>query len=361
MSSTKTILVTGAAGYMASWVVAQLLDEGHKVHGTVRRLQDQNKIQHLLELADRHPGKLKLFEADLMVSGSFDAAISGCSTVIHTASPYFLHKPSDLERQLIHPARNGTLNVLDSVNRTSEVSRVVVTSSVAALYNDACDVVPDVNHTVQESDINPNQDIHHNTYAYSKTIAEQAAWQVYGKQDRWELVTIHPGAIFGPSLSKRVDATSVSMMIQFLNGSFRTGVPKLWLGLVDVRDVAAAHIKTALIPQANKRYIVVAESLRMLEIANLMQLNEIDIPNKLPRKEVSKSLMWLIAPFVGMQRKYVARNVNFPLYFNNQRSKDELGLKYHSTLDTLNDHIRQINADGLLCAMRDRSTGKNEK
>lgn len=348
MTDNKTILVTGAAGYMASWVVAQLLDKGYRVHGTVRHLQDRGKTQHLRDLATRHPGRLELFEADLMASGSFDTAMAGCSVVIHTASPYFLDKPKEPQRQLINPARNGTLNVLDSVNRTGSVRRVVLTSSVVALYNDACDVAATARHIVQESDINANKDPHHNTYAYSKTIAEQAAWEVSAQQDRWDQVTIHPGAIFGPSLSRRVDATSVSMMIQFLNGSFRTGVPKLWLGLVDVRDVAAAHVKAALLPEASKRYIVVAESLRMLEIARRIRHGELNIPDKLPRTEVPKALMWLIAPWVGMQRKYVARNVNYPIDFNNQRSKDELGLRYHATADTLKDHCRQIVTDGLL-------------
>ncbi len=348
MSPTKPILVTGAAGYMASWVVARLLHEGYKVHGTVRSLQDKNKIQHLLELAQRYSGRLELFEADLMAQGSFDAAMAGCATVIHTASPYFLDKPKAPQTQLIGPAREGTLNVLESVNRTLDVTRVVLTSSVAALYNDACDVGADAQHTVQESNINPNQDIGHNTYAYSKTIAEQAAWELHSQQKRWELVTIHPGAIFGPSLSRRVDATSVTMMIQFLNGSFRTGVPKLWLGLVDVRDVAEAHVRAALLSHASKRYIVVAESLRMLEIASRMRPGELGIPARLPRKEVPKALIWLLAPFVGMQRRYVARNVNFPLDFNNARSKKELGLTYRDTAETLNEHCRQIVADGLL-------------
>lgn len=348
MSNINATLVTGAAGYMASWVVARLLSEGQKVHGTVRRLDDTAKVQHLLDLAHNYPGMLALFEADLTVPGSFDKAMAGCSTVIHTASPYFLEKPVDVDRQLIRPALEGTKNVLDSVDRSSGVRRVVLTSSVAALYNDACEVGVDLKHTVQESDVNPNKDISHNPYAYSKTIAERAAWEEYKRQNRWELVTIHPGAIFGPSLSKRVDATSVAMMTQFLKGSFRRGVPKLWLGLVDVREVAEAHVRAALLPGANGRYIVVAESLRMLDIARQMRPTDFGIPDNLPRGEVPKALIWLMAPFVGMQRRYVARNVNFPLHFNNERSVSELGIIYRPTAETLYDHCRQIAGDRLL-------------
>lgn len=72
---SKTIVVTGAAGYLASWVVKQLIEKGHKVHGTVRSLEDISKVAHLLELAEAMPDQLKLFEADLMQDGSFDAAM----------------------------------------------------------------------------------------------------------------------------------------------------------------------------------------------------------------------------------------------------------------------------------------------
>lgn len=348
MTQSKSILVTGAAGYIASWIVAQLLDKGYIVHATVRRIDDRPKTRHLLDLAIRHQGRLVLFEADLLVKGSFDKAMVGCSTVIHTASPYFLDKPDDPQKQLIEPARDGTLNVLDSVNRTASVKRVVLTSGIVALYNDACDLSASSRYTVQEQDFNSNTNVHHNTYAYSKTLAELAAWEHQSKQQRWDLVTIHPGVTFGPSLSKRIDATSINMMIEFLNGSFRMGVPRLWLGVVDVRDVAAAHIRAALLPQAKHRYIVVADSLRLLEIARLLRPDDYGLENRLPYFEVPKPLIWLLAPFVGMQRSFVARNVNFPLYFNNHRSRQELGLTYMPVETTLNDHCCQIISDGLL-------------
>lgn len=188
----------------------------------------------------------------------------------------------------------------------------------------------------------------HNTYALSKTIAEQAAWKIHSQQKRWDLITIHPGAIFGPSLSRRVDATSVLMVIQLLKGSYRTGVPRLWLGLVDVRDVATAHIKAALLQHASGRYIVVGESLNMIDIARMMRVSDFGIHDKLPRHEVPKFIMWLMAPIVGRQRSYIERNVDFPLQFNNLRSKEELGIHYHTSSKTLNDHYHQIISDGLL-------------
>lgn len=347
-SSQQRILVTGAAGYLASWVVEHLLRQGHQVHGSVRSLDDQSKTTHLQQLASTLPGTLHLFEADLLVEGSFDQAMQGCDAVIHCASPYFLEDCPDPEAQLLRPAVQGTRNVLNAVNRCQSVRRVVLTSSVLALYNDAQDLATQPAKRVEESHVNPNTELRHNPYAYSKTMAERAAWEMQNAQTRWDLVSIHPGAIFGPSLSSRADATSVGMLTQFLNGSFRRGVPRLWMGLVDVRDAAQAHVTAALQYSASGRYIVVAESARLLDMAALMDVAAVGIKDRLPSTEAPKSLLWLIAPLLGLRRRYIARNVGYPLTFNNSRSQRELGLAYRSLDSTLNEHIQQIASDGLL-------------
>lgn len=345
---SETLLVTGATGYLASWVVKLLLEAGYSVHATVRMLSNVEKLRHLNDLQQQYPGQLELFEADLLKPNSFDTAIQDCSLVIHTASPYFLDKPKDLQQELIKPAIDGTLNVLDSVQRTSTVKRVVLTSSIAALYNDASDMADAVDHTVRETDTNTNHDEHHNSYAYSKTMAEQAAWKKQREQNRWDMISIHPGAIFGPSLSRRDDATSVNMIRQFINGTMQVGVPQLTLGLVDVRDVAKAHVNAALHRQAQGRYIVVAKSLRLLAMAQLMRIKDFGLKDKLPKRELPKFLFWVIAPLVGLQRDYVIRNVGYEIYFDSSRSCRELGIEYHSPEQTLNDHIAQLVADKLV-------------
>ena len=117
------------------------------------------------------------------------------------------------------------------------------------------------------------------------------------------------------------------MVIQFLKGTFRSGVPALDVGVVDVRDVALAHVQATLRPQARHRYTLVARSLRLLDLAKRMRLDGTGITDKLPRSETPNWLMWLIGQLVGLQLSYVARNVGHTLRFNNQRSQTELGLR----------------------------------
>lgn len=346
--TAKKVLVTGAAGYLASWIVKQLIEQGHTVHGTVRSLNDKVKVAHLLKLAKSASENLKLFESDLLINGSFDEAIKNCDVVIHSASPYFLDRPKNIQKELIDPAVNGTENVLNSVNKTMSVKRVIVTSSIVTLFNNTKDLVNRPDYKVSEADSNENHDETYNSYAFSKTKAEQIAWEINQQQNHWDLITIHPGAIFGPSLSSRLDGTSVNMMVQFLNGSFKTGVPNLSLGVVDVRDVAKVHVQAAFNELAKGKYIAVAKTLTLLEISKLLNVEKYGLENKLPQKELPKALIWLIAPLIGMQRKYVANNINYPITFDNVRSRSQLGVKYFSTEETLNKHIEQLVKSGLM-------------
>lgn len=341
------VAVTGAAGYLASWVVKLLLEQGHTVHGTVRSLQDGRKLAHLQRLSAEHPGRLVLFEADLLKAQGFDAAMEGCSAVVHTASPYRLGTSADPERELIAPAVEGTRHVLEAVNRTASVQRVVVTSSIVAMYGDSVELQARPGQALAETDVNRTSTAQSNAYALSKTRAEALAWDMQARQNRWSMVSVHPGAIFGPSLSQRDDATSVQLLRQFLDGSFRQGVPELWLGTVDVRDVAQAHVGAALLPGASGRYIVVGESLRLLEIAQRLRQSHPARSARLPTKEVPKWLMWLIAPAAGMARRYVRHNVGHPMQFDTTRSRTELGVAYRPALDTLGEHVEQLVADGL--------------
>lgn len=123
-------LVTGGNGYIGIQVVATLLNKGFIVHTTVRNLNFQ-KTAALHALLEKHPaGQLKIFEADLLTSGSFAKAMKGCSVVHHIACPFVLpQKVKDGERQCIKPALEGTRNVLATVNETHSVRRVVLASS----------------------------------------------------------------------------------------------------------------------------------------------------------------------------------------------------------------------------------------
>ena len=140
IDKSKPVLVTGGTGYLASWIIKILLEDGINVNATVRDPSDGSKVEHLKALGGASMAQLKLYRADLMDSGSFDEPIQGCELVIHTAAPFFITRIKDAEEELIRPALEGTKNVLEAVNRTATVKRVVLTSSAAAIFGDNADI-----------------------------------------------------------------------------------------------------------------------------------------------------------------------------------------------------------------------------
>lgn len=340
------IVVTGASGYIASWIVKFLLEDGYKVRGTVRSVKAYAKIAHLTKLQEKHPNMLELFEADLLKEGSFDEAVKGCEIVIHTASPFFIDKIKDAQKQLIEPALQGTKNVLDSVNNSGTVERVVLTSSCAAIYGDNADVELIEGGVFTEEHWNTSSSQAHNPYSYSKTVAEKAAWEMQKKSGKWTLTTINPGFVMGPSLSNRTDGTSVSYMIQLMSGKFKSGVPDLHFAVVDVRDVAQAHIKAATNYRASGRHICVADHKTFLEFGQI--LKEKFPKYKLPTKTAPKWLMYIMGPMMGVTWRFIRRNMGYELKFDNSYIKEDLGMTFRPFKETLTEHAQQLIDSGLV-------------
>ena len=134
LARAESVCVTGAGGFVAQEIVAQLLEGGFEVHGTVRSLAKTEVVQPLRDMAKAiGKGKLVLHEADLIVEGAFDECIAGRDFVMHTASVFNL-AVEDIERDLIEPAIRGTYNVLRSVNRTASVKRTVLTATYCSIW-----------------------------------------------------------------------------------------------------------------------------------------------------------------------------------------------------------------------------------
>jgi nucleoside-diphosphate-sugar epimerase len=344
---TQTVLVTGATGYLASWAIKQLLEQGQTVHATVRDVNARSKHQHLLDIAENASGTLSLFSADLLTEGSFAEAMVGCDTVIHMASPFVISGITDPQQQLIKPAEEGTRNVLAQVDKTETVKRVVLTSSVAAIYGDAIDLLDTQQGIFTEAHWNTTSRVDHQPYSLSKTLAERLAWKMSEAQSRWDLVVINPGFIMGPSLTNRKDSTSIGFMRGLLKGQYKSGAPDLAFGLVDVRDVANAHIQAAFRSEASGRHILVASSPSVSDMASALR-EEFGRKYALPKSSLPKWLVWLVAPLVGLTRKFVKNNLGYPLAFDNSYSQKDLGIEYRSMRETLADHANQLEKDGLL-------------
>lgn len=271
----KTVCVTGASGYIASWIVKFLLDRGYTVKATVRDPSDPKKTEHLLSL-EGSKDRLHLSKANLLEEGSFDSVIDGCEAVFHTASPFY-HNVQDPQAELIDPAVNGTLNVLGSCAKTPSVKRVVLTSSIAAVAFNGKPRTPDV--VVDETWFSDPEFCKQNQlwYVLSKTLAEDAAWK-FVKEKGIDMVTINPAMVIGPLLQPTLN-TSAAAILNLINGSTFSNSTFGW---VSVKDVANAHIQALEIPSANGRYCMVESVAHFSDVVKLLRELFPDLP--LPEK-----------------------------------------------------------------------------
>ncbi|GLU10984.1 hypothetical protein SLE2022_277570 [Rubroshorea leprosula] len=232
----KTVCVTGASGFIASWLVKLLLQRGYTVKATVRDPNDPKKTEHLLALEGAKE-RLHLFKAELCDEGSFDSVVDGF---------------------------NGTLNVLKSCAKVSSIKRVVLTSSMAAVANTGKPLTPDV--LVDEtwfSDPDVCEKSKH-WYQLSKTLAEKAAWK-FAEENGIDLVAINPGVVIGPLLHPTINL-SVDFIIDIVNGRQLPPFNRF----VDVRDVAFAHILAFEVPSASGRYCMVERTADYSEVLKIL-------------------------------------------------------------------------------------------
>ena len=344
------VLITGASGYVAGWIVKQLLESGYTVHATVRDPNKASSVAHLQKIADNSSGTLKLFKADLLDEGAYDAAMVGCELVIHTASPFVITGFSDAYETLVRPALEGTRNVLGSVERTPSVKRVVLTSSVAATYGDARDALKVEGGIFNESHWNTSSSIDHQPYLYSKTVAEREAWKLQAEQhqpNRWDLVCVNPALVMGPALTTNSISASITTLQSFGDGTMLMGAPEMWNGLVDVRDVADAHVRAGFTPEANGRYILCGDSLTLLQMGKALR-KQFGWKYPFPMMTAPKFGFWLMAPMMGYTRNFAAWNTGYKYGFDNSRSRRDLHIEYRDVRKAVCDHFQQLLDDGLV-------------
>ncbi|MEZ7761346.1 NAD-dependent epimerase/dehydratase family protein [Actinomyces oris] len=340
IDTSSPVMVTGATGYLGSWVTKGLLDAGVTVHAAVRDPQNTSKVTHLNRMAEQAPGTLRLFASDLLQPDSYDQAIEGCTVVIHTASP-ILHSTDDPQHDLIEPALEGTRNVLAGVERTPSVTRVVLTSSIVAMYGDAADIEGYPGRILTKTCWNTTSSAGHQPYPYSKTLAEKEAWRLAAGQDRWRLVTINPSMILGPSLGSAPTSESFTMIRMMIDGTARLGAPRVGISAVDVREVAQGHIAAAFLPEAHGRYIVSAEDTDLLALAGRL-LPRFGGSFPLPRRVLPGPVLLAMAPRLGLTRAYVRRNVGYTVRSDASRSRLELGTRYRPVQASLEEMVEQM-------------------
>jgi nucleoside-diphosphate-sugar epimerase len=337
MNDKPWVAVTGASGYIALHVIAELRRRGYPVRGSLRDISRTEQVRKALSGQGGDDAPLELVPADLTEDGGWAELTAGCRFVHHVASPIPMRQPKR-EDDLLRPAREGTLRVLRAA-ADAGVDRVVVTSSIAAVSQARDEQRP------YDEDDWTDLDGDVGAYAKSKTMAEQAAWGFIDDlpADRsMELTTINPSLVLGPLLD--ADGSASIEVLRRLLARQVPGVPRLGFSFVDVRDVAVAHADAMTAPAAaGRRYICSNEFWWLRDIASYLAGEGYRVPTRRLPDWVLRSVA-LVDPSVRM----VVRQLGRQSAFDTRRIRDELEWRPRPLQETFSDTALSLKQLGVV-------------
>jgi dihydroflavonol-4-reductase len=281
-------LVTGISGYVGQHCAAELLRKGYSVRGTVRSKAKSETIKNTFANFSDRMDALEFAQADLLDDAGWAEAMSGCTYVLHVASPFIMGEPKD-PNDLIKPAVEGTERVLKFAKEAGVV-RVVLTSSTVAVSSSMESGVGGPSDWADPEKVG--------SYAKSKILAERAAWQFVNAQTGeapMELVVINPGGVMGPTLTGEASGTSTGMISDMIQGKMPM-IPDIAVGMVDVRDVAQVHVTAIAVPEAaGQRFILASdEAIPMMYVAETLKSAGY---SKVSTRKAPSFLLKMMAPF----------------------------------------------------------------
>ena len=350
MSSAPTnslVLVTGASGFVAGWLIIALLQKGYRVRGTLRSSSKESSLRAALAehaASANDSSRLEFVQADLTVDDrSWDAAVAGCDYVQHVASD--MGGANSKLSELIGVARDGTMRVMRAAIK-ARVKRIVVTSTCRTLYDSR------LSHgKVTEADWGDANDARIGAYPQSKIIAERAAWDEIKQRGNGftTLTTILPSFVQGPLLGRTV-SPSAQIVFRMLNGQMAAS-PNLHLNIVDVRDCADLHVLAMTAPSAaNQRYVASRETLWMREVAVCLKTNLTAEESRLVSTRTVPDWIVRIAAWFSGEAAWAARSLGKDIMYDAIKAHTELGWKTRPVEQTLVDAARALIQAGLIKA-----------
>ncbi|MCU1413176.1 MAG: epimerase [Microbacteriaceae bacterium] len=318
--TSQLVLVTGGSGFIAGHCILQLLDQGFRVRATVRSLEREASVRTILADAGMTKGdSLEFVAADLMNDAGWSDAVSGVDFVLHVASPV---QPGQVENEddLIIPAREGTLRVLRAA-RDGGVTRVVLTSAFHAVSWGH----PHDGHVFTEEDWTVLDGPGVDAYGKSKTLAERAAWEFMAAEGgAMQLVTTLPVAVMGPVMGHDISGSN-HIIQNMLNGGF-PAFPDIYIPIVDVRDVAVAHVLALTTADAaGQRFLLSSDPvMSFAQIGALLKADLGDAAAKVPTRKIP-SIVARAGALVNPQLRASAPDLGYKKQMSNEKARTVLG------------------------------------
>jgi nucleoside-diphosphate-sugar epimerase len=339
MSGQGTVLVTGGSGFIGSWCVIRLLQQGYTVRTTIRSLARESAVRAAIGKEVDAGDRLSVHAAKLTSDAGWRTVAAGCDYMLHVASPVVIEEPKNADDVII-PARDGTRRAIGAA-LDAGVKRVVLTSSVAATTPRGGARASLSDETVWTDLDDPDV----SAYSRSKTLAERVAWDlVRASGGATTLATVNPSVVLGPVLSRDYSA-SVQLVERLLSGKV-PGLPRLGFSIVDVRDVADLHIAAMIAPQAaGERFIAAGDFAWMTDLAALLRTRLGAAAGRVPTRKVPDFVLRFAALF-DRSLAAVTPRLGQQRAFSSAKAETVLGWRPRPLEETVLDCARSLIAEG---------------
>lgn len=338
-SDLPLVCVTGSTGFIGSHITYLLLKKGYRVRMLVRpesRVSSKEMLGDFIKFAE--PGQLEIFDYDLFSPDKISEAIKNAEFIIHTASNYTLDVDNP-QTQLLDVAVRGTINILNACEKNPSIKKLVFTSSVAAVTDNPNGEI------LTENDWNSLSTINRNPYYFAKTLAEKSVWDRVRKGNvHFKCVSINPSMTIGPSFTPRLNESN-KVIKNLLSGNF-PGILDLSWNIVDVRDVAFAHVMAIETQRSEGRYLCTNKTLHMIDVINIIKMK---YPSqwKLPKRRFDSKISNLIIKMLSFFGKpgtgsYIRTHLGHISIFNNNKIIKEFNLAFKETDATVIDTITDL-------------------
>ena len=338
---SRTILVTGATGYIAKHTVLQLLEQGERVRGSVRSDKRAAELRAAMAAHLSDPAKienLSTVRLDLTSDNGWAAAMDGVDALVHTASPFPLVQPKD-EDEVIRPAVDGALRALRAA-QAAGVRRVVMTSSAVSVITG---VSPSDGRAFSEADWSDATSPAATPYAKSKTLAERAAWDfVRDSGGALDLTCINPSLVVGPPLDLDY-GTSIQVIERILRAKDPM-LPNVGFGAVDVRDVATAHVRALDVADSVGQRVLMND--RWMWFVDMAKAVKAAVPD---RKIVTRVAPDFVIRMIGLIDPSVAtikHDLGKRYEISNARAASLLGIAFRDARERVGESARWLIATG---------------
>jgi len=325
------VLVTGANGFLGSWLTRALIKDGHEVYALVRAQSDLSELEGV---------RCNYVYGDITDLESLYKSFENMDSVFHLAGLIAYKKAERAKMEKINVG--GTANVIEAC-LTKKVRRLVFLSSVTAVgagFKPQQILNEDSPYNVKKLDLG---------YFETKHDAEQLVLKAH-REKNLDCVILNPSTIYGEGDAKK---GSRKTQVKVAQGRFKFYTSG-GVSIAAVEDVVAAIISAWKKGRNGERYILSGENITIQQLFKMIA-EEAGVPA--PNIKMPNAVLFLLGSLgdkmeeLGMKGSLSTENAwtaTMYHWFDNNKAKKELDFNPRPAREAIRNSVNWMKKNGLL-------------